>query len=213
MLVRIFVICMLLSKCVFTSDSWHKKKTTFIVGMELVSLRCDREFTPSESIGLGWYRYAIATQWFQFHTTNAWSFKINLEICFNIMISGTFIRSFQVTKFIGVWRVQFKVISAIIDWEAKHSASPICYVVAIETGRPNYIYSLHMNGISVCQPQMCEFSKYDRLYHTISAYFITPFNRGFASIQYIYDQYKSLCKRFALIYFSSEIFFFTWSMV
>ena len=41
-----------------------KKKTTFIVGMELVSLRCNRDFTSAPSYGLGWYEYAIATQWY-----------------------------------------------------------------------------------------------------------------------------------------------------
>ena len=40
--------------------SRHKKKTTFIGGMELVSLSCNRDFTSASSYGLGWYKYAIA---------------------------------------------------------------------------------------------------------------------------------------------------------
>ena len=39
-----------------------KKKTTFIGGLEMVSLSCNREFTSASSFGLGWYKYAIATQ-------------------------------------------------------------------------------------------------------------------------------------------------------
>ena len=34
--------------------------------MELASLRCNRDFTSASSYGL-WYKYAIATQWYQFH--------------------------------------------------------------------------------------------------------------------------------------------------
>ena len=44
--------------------------------MELVSLRCNRDFTSASSCGLGWYKYAIATQWYQFHTTDAWWFSL-----------------------------------------------------------------------------------------------------------------------------------------
>ena len=58
--------------------SRHKKKTTFIGGMELVSLRCNRDFTSASSYRLGWYKYAIATQWYQFHTTDAWWFSLNI---------------------------------------------------------------------------------------------------------------------------------------
>ena len=71
-------------KCVLIGYSRHKKKTTFIGGMELVSLRCNRDFTSASSSGLGWYKYAIATQWYQFHTTDAWWFSLI------ILISGIF---------------------------------------------------------------------------------------------------------------------------
>ena len=47
--------------------------------MELVSLRCNRDFTSASSYGLGWYKYAIATQWYQFHTTDAWWFSLKLR--------------------------------------------------------------------------------------------------------------------------------------
>ena len=52
-----------------------RKKTTFIGGMELVSLPCNRDFTSASSYGIGWYKYAIATQWYQFYTTDAWWFS------------------------------------------------------------------------------------------------------------------------------------------
>ena len=61
-------------------DSRHKKKTTFIGGMELVSLRCNRDFTSASSYGLGWYKCAIATQWYQFHTTDAWWFSLIITV-------------------------------------------------------------------------------------------------------------------------------------
>ena len=48
--------------------------------MELVSLRCNRELTPASSYGLGWYKYAIATQWYQFHTTHSWWSPLNIYI-------------------------------------------------------------------------------------------------------------------------------------
>ena len=48
--------------------------------MELVSLPCNRDFTSASSYGLGWYKCAIATQWYQFHTTDAWWFSLNTYI-------------------------------------------------------------------------------------------------------------------------------------
>ena len=48
--------------------------------MELVSLRCNRDFTSASSYGLGWYKYAIATQWYQFHTTDAWWFSLKIAL-------------------------------------------------------------------------------------------------------------------------------------
>ena len=48
--------------------------------MELVSLRCNRELTSASSYGLGWYKYTIATQWYQFHTTDAWWFSLNINV-------------------------------------------------------------------------------------------------------------------------------------
>ena len=44
--------------------------------MELVSLRCNRDFTSASSYGLRWYKYAIVTQWYQFHTTDACWFSL-----------------------------------------------------------------------------------------------------------------------------------------
>ena len=58
-----------------------KRKNTFIGGMELVSHRCNREFTSASSYGLVRYKYAMATQWYQFHTTDAWWFSLTTT-CF-----------------------------------------------------------------------------------------------------------------------------------
>ena len=38
-------------------------------------------FVAIASYGLGWYKYAIATQWYQFHTTDAWWFSLNTIWC------------------------------------------------------------------------------------------------------------------------------------
>ena len=48
-------------------------------GRELVPLRCNRDFTSAESYGLGWYKYAIATQWYQFHTTDARTYHVIIK--------------------------------------------------------------------------------------------------------------------------------------
>ena len=56
-------------KCVLVGYSRHKKKTTFFVGMKLVSLRCNHDYTSAES---------YATQWYQFHTTDARRFSLNI---------------------------------------------------------------------------------------------------------------------------------------
>ena len=71
------------------------KRGLFIGGMELVSLRCNCDFTTASSYGLGWYKYAIATQWYQFHTTDAWWFSLslvewNLLILYRLQFSGLF---------------------------------------------------------------------------------------------------------------------------
>ena len=76
--------CCVSHKCILVGYSRHKKKTTFIGGMELVSLRCNRDFTSASSYRLGWYKYAIATQWYQFHTTDAWWFSLNIMPADNI---------------------------------------------------------------------------------------------------------------------------------
>ena len=71
----IYMVCVS-HKCVLVGYSRHAKKTTFIGGMEMVSLRCNRDFTSASSYGR--YKYAIATQWYQFHTTDAWWFSLSL---------------------------------------------------------------------------------------------------------------------------------------
>ena len=71
----IYQFCVL-HKYVLVGYSRHKKKTTFIGGMELVSLRCNHDFTSASSYRLGWYKYAIATQWYQFHTTDKCGFLL-----------------------------------------------------------------------------------------------------------------------------------------
>ena len=51
-----------------------KRKPPCIGGMELVSLRCNHDFTSASSYGLGWCKIAIATKWYQFHTTDKCGF-------------------------------------------------------------------------------------------------------------------------------------------
>ena len=46
------------------------------VALIMTALRCNRDFTSASSYGLAWYKYAIATQWYQFHTTDAWWFSL-----------------------------------------------------------------------------------------------------------------------------------------
>ena len=84
----IYQFCVL-HKYVLVGYSRHKKKTTFIGGMELVSLRCNRDLTSASSYGLGWYKYAIATKWYQFHTTDAWWFSLNMYMHCNLSLSAT----------------------------------------------------------------------------------------------------------------------------
>ena len=42
--------------------------------MELVSLSYNRVFISAESVGRGWCKIAIATKWYQFHTTDKCGF-------------------------------------------------------------------------------------------------------------------------------------------
>ena len=42
--------------------------------MELVSLSWNRVFISAESVGRGWCKIAIATKWYQFHTTDKCGF-------------------------------------------------------------------------------------------------------------------------------------------
>ena len=53
---------------------WLKRKPPCIGGMELVSLSCNRVFISAESAGRGWCKIAIATKWYQFHTTDKCGF-------------------------------------------------------------------------------------------------------------------------------------------
>ena len=53
---------------------WIKRKPPCIGGMELVSLSCNRVFISAESVGRGWCKIAIATKWYQFHTTDKCGF-------------------------------------------------------------------------------------------------------------------------------------------
>ena len=57
-----------------TDDSGIKRKPPCIGGMELVSLSCNRVFISAESVGRGWCKIAIATKWYQFHTTDKCGF-------------------------------------------------------------------------------------------------------------------------------------------
>ena len=39
------------------------------LSMKIFEKFCNRESASASSYGLGWYKYAIATQWYQLHTT------------------------------------------------------------------------------------------------------------------------------------------------
>ena len=54
--------------------SCTKRKPPCIGGMELVSLSCNRVFISAESVGRDWCIIAIATKWYQFHTTDKCGF-------------------------------------------------------------------------------------------------------------------------------------------
>ena len=69
-------------KCVIISDLWLQSKTTFIEGKGLVSVCCHHDFTSAWSYGHGWCNYAIVTRWYQFHTTDAWWFSLNIIVSF-----------------------------------------------------------------------------------------------------------------------------------
>ena len=51
-----------------------KRKPPCISVMELVSLSRNRIFISSDSIGRGWCKIAIATKWYQLHTTDKCGF-------------------------------------------------------------------------------------------------------------------------------------------
>ena len=59
--VLIFTSFVLLSKCVFVSNP--RKKYTFIGGMPLLSLRCNRNFTSASSYRLCWLCGFLLTHW------------------------------------------------------------------------------------------------------------------------------------------------------
>ena len=102
-------------------SSRHKKKTTFIGGMEQVSLRCNRDFTSASSYGLGWCKYAIATQWYQFHTTDAWWFSLRISWCISCSYTQryTHIKTCQAYESISRHKISWivKKILLYIVWQ------------------------------------------------------------------------------------------------
>ena len=65
-----YVVCISVS----LGFPYIKRKPPCIGGMELVSLSCNRVFISAESVGRGWCKIAIATKWYQFHTTDKCGF-------------------------------------------------------------------------------------------------------------------------------------------
>ena len=65
-----------------------KRKPPCIGGMELVSLSCNRVFISAESVGRGWCKIAIATKWYQFHTTDKCGFLFMPWITDQLYISA-----------------------------------------------------------------------------------------------------------------------------
>ena len=89
--VEINCIVIIIESCpnyhTFKFDVWFqllpscfKRKLPCIGGMELVSLSCNRVFISAESVGRGWCKIAIATKWYQFHTTDKCGFLFMLWI-------------------------------------------------------------------------------------------------------------------------------------
>ena len=101
--------------------------------MELVSLRCNRDFTSASSYGLGWYKYAIATQWYQFHTTDAWWFSLMIHFSDNMTglkrhnheqaNTCELIRSpaYQVAQRWPIWICSWRVRLTIVETQPKNS--------------------------------------------------------------------------------------------
>ena len=65
-----------------------KRKPPCIGGMELVSLSCNCVFISAESVGRGWCKIAIATKWYQFHTTDKCGFLFMPWITDQLYISA-----------------------------------------------------------------------------------------------------------------------------
>ena len=63
-----------LALTISTRSYGTKRKPPCICVMELVSLSCNRVFISAESIGRSWCKIAIATKWYQFHTTDKFGF-------------------------------------------------------------------------------------------------------------------------------------------
>ena len=74
-----------------------KRKPPCIGGMKLVSLSCNRIFISAESYGLGWCKIAIATKWYQFHTTD----KCGILFMSWITDQYTFVRYTKLVNKIG----------------------------------------------------------------------------------------------------------------
>ena len=128
------------------------KENTFIGGMELVSLRCNRDFTSASSYGLGWYKYAIATQWYQFHTTDAWWFSLNI---YEYMIWCQVI-------IITIWKIKSRMMILIYIYrnnfllgEAVHGNKPGVWFYLHKLGNHGAIHTISDNTytyvITVCQ--------------------------------------------------------------
>ena len=110
-----------------------KRKPPYIGGMEPVSLRCNNELTSASSYGLGWYKYAIATQWYQFHTTDVWWFSLNIK---------TFYVLFRVTNEKNISRKKSGKIPIVSSFHVFSSNLGFTYSVA------GLVY-IHVNVIRV----------------------------------------------------------------
>ena len=88
--------CLLLHKYVLVSDSCH---TSFIGGMEILSLRFNSYVTPASSYGLRWFHYMIVAVWNcewvchcnRHRRLKLWNVRVGLPVSLSLRINEKYI--------------------------------------------------------------------------------------------------------------------------
>ena len=105
-------------------DCCIKRKPPCIGGMVLLSLICNRVFISASSYGLGWYKIAIETKWYQFHTTD----KCGILFILWITDQYTFGRYTKLANKIGIAVAKVIMFSIMTTWcnihSVRHAAPP-----------------------------------------------------------------------------------------